>query len=122
MATYSALRGRLDLTPNMHYLITIVDGPPAVNSNGEPLNAEPEPDAQSLTDEAWQLYDEKLKILLEPQFLGQVVAVDLDSEGYEVAKRSALAWRPLKVRRPNAGIVVLDIGPVSPYDTPSTPA
>ncbi|MGO8670434.1 MAG: hypothetical protein ACLQVD_03580 [Capsulimonadaceae bacterium] len=39
---------RLDLTPNMHYVITIVDTPPAANSNGAPLKAEP--DSAVVTD------------------------------------------------------------------------
>ena len=69
-----------------------------------------------LTEAAWRLYDAKLKHLFEPQYYGQVVAVDLDTEDYEVAKRSASAWRALKARRPNARIVVIDIGLVKLND------
>jgi hypothetical protein len=73
--------------------------------------------APSLTEAAWRLYDAKLKPILEPQHCGQVVAVDLDTEDYEVAKRSASAWRALKVRRPKARVVVIDIGSVKLNDS-----
>jgi hypothetical protein len=87
------------------------------DSDGLDSTTKMDRDAKVLTDEGWRLYDEKFKMLLEPQYLGQVVAIDLDSEDYEVAKRSALAWRPLKARKPDGRIVVLDIGLISPDDS-----
>ena len=67
-------------------------------------------------DSAWRIYDAELKHILEPASLGSVVAIDLVSHSYEVAKRSSTAWRTLKQRQPDAVVVVIDIGPISSLD------
>ena len=78
---------------------------------------EPQSELDPLTEAAWRIYNGNLKAMLEPDYRGQVVAIDIDSEDYEVAKRTSLAWRPLKARRPDARIVLVDIGVVGTGDS-----
>ncbi len=61
----------------------------------------------------WKLYDTKFKDSLEPRYNGMVLAVDLDSDDYEVSKRSVTAWKALKLRGPEGRIEFLIIGPVN---------
>ena len=102
----------LNLKPNAHYSVTIEDAvaPPAPIRNVDPHKRDSA--RQALSDAAWAIYNTRLKVLLEPDYIGQVVAIHPDSGDYEVARSSPLAWKPLKKRHPEGLIAVLDIGPV----------
>jgi|CXWL01.1.fsa_nt_gi hypothetical protein len=57
-----------------------------------------------------EIYDAKLRTVLEPQFRGQFVAIDVETEDYEVADEAATASDRLWMRRPDAQILVERIG------------
>lgn len=56
------------------------------------------------------IYDAKLRAELEPQFHGQFVAIDVETEDYEVADEAANASDRLWERRPDAQVLVERIG------------
>jgi len=56
------------------------------------------------------IYESKLRSLLEPQCRGQFVAIDVESEDYEVASDADEASDRLWERRPEAQILVERIG------------
>lgn len=56
------------------------------------------------------IYDAKLRSLLEPQYRGQFVAIDVESEDYEVADEARDARVRLHERRPEAQVLVERIG------------
>ncbi|MGO8670437.1 MAG: hypothetical protein ACLQVD_03595 [Capsulimonadaceae bacterium] len=106
----------LDLWPHRHYSVTIteqtLDSVNPLSTGSHPVSAE---DAERISIEhAWRIYDNRLKALLEPEYNGKVVAVDLETEDYEVAPRSLPAWKALKARHPYGQFVFLVVGPVSP--------
>ena len=55
-------------------------------------------------------YTTKLRPLLEPQCRGQFVAIDVETEDYEVASDADVASDRLWERRPDAQILVERIG------------
>jgi len=57
-----------------------------------------------------QIYESRLRALLEPQFRGQFVAIDVESEDYEVANDAAVASNRLWARRPDAQVLIERIG------------
>ena len=57
-----------------------------------------------------EVYDSKLRAELEPQFHGQFVAIDVETEDYEVADEAATASDRLWKRRPEAQVLVERIG------------
>ena len=61
------------------------------------------------------IYEGKLKVILEPEYNGKVVAIHLDTGDYAVAGNSPYARRNLRIRRPSGLIYVTDVGP-SPRD------
>ncbi len=56
------------------------------------------------------IYTSKLRLLLEPQYRGQFVAIDVETEDYEVACDADEASDRLWKRRPDAQILVERIG------------
>ncbi len=56
------------------------------------------------------IYDSKLRAILEPQFHGQFVAIDVETEDYEVADGADDASNRLWERRPDAQVLVERIG------------
>lgn len=76
----------------------------------------PEGEMDRLSAESQAVYDQKLKSLLEPEHNGEVVAIHLDTEDYEVAPQSSRARSLLRSRHPEGMIVTMDIGPVDPFD------
>lgn len=56
------------------------------------------------------IYDAKLRSILEPQFRGQFVAIDVESGDYEVADDADAASDRLWARRPDAQVLVERIG------------
>ena len=61
-------------------------------------------------DRGVAIYESKLRQLLEPQLRGQFVAIDVESEDYEVAGDADDASDRLWERRPEAQILVERIG------------
>ncbi len=57
-----------------------------------------------------EIYESKLRAVLEPQFHGQFVAIDVETEDYEVADEAATASDRLWERRPEAQVLVERIG------------
>ncbi len=56
------------------------------------------------------IYDTKLRSLLEPLHRGQFVAIDVETEDYEVADEARDARVRLHQRRPDARVLVERIG------------
>ena len=56
------------------------------------------------------IYDSKLRSILEPQLHGKFVAIDVESEDYEVADETAAACDRLWERCPDAQVLVERIG------------
>lgn len=57
-----------------------------------------------------KIYDSKLRTVLEPQFHGRFVAIDVETEDYEVGDEAATASDRLWERRPEAQVLVERIG------------
>ena len=57
------------------------------------------------------IYDDKLKAVLEPEYLGKVVAIHLATGEYAIATNSPHARRALRVRQPSGIIYVTTVGP-----------
>lgn len=57
-----------------------------------------------------QIYEHKLRSILEPQFNGQFVAIDVESEDYEVASEAREASIRLRERHPEAQVLVERVG------------
>lgn len=57
-----------------------------------------------------RIYESKLRAMLEPQFHGQFVAIDVETEAYEVADEAATASDRLWERRPEAQVLIERIG------------
>ncbi len=56
------------------------------------------------------IYASQLRMILEPQHRGQFVAIDVESEDYEVADEAHEASDRLHQRRPSAQMLVERIG------------
>ena len=61
-------------------------------------------------DRGAAIYASKLRPLLEPQCRGQFVAIDVETEDFEVASDADMASDRLWERRPDAQILVERIG------------
>ncbi len=57
-----------------------------------------------------QIYQTKLRTILEPQFDGKFVAIDVESEEYEVADEAGEASDRLWARLPDAQILIERVG------------
>ena len=64
-----------------------------------------------LCENGRDIYDSKLKAILEPEYNGKVVAIHLDTGDYEVAGNSPTASRAIRARHPSGLLMVTDIGP-----------
>jgi hypothetical protein len=58
-----------------------------------------------------EIYDSRLKSLLEPEQNGKAVAIHVDTEDYIVHENWALATRLMRERHPDGAIFTLFIGP-----------
>lgn len=56
------------------------------------------------------IYEAKLRSILEPQYRGKFIAIDVESEDYEVADEAREARVRLHDRRPEAQVLVERIG------------
>jgi len=76
-----------------------------------------EPFLSELARAARALYENNLRALLEPEYLGQAVAVHVDTADYAVAPTHREAARALLARHaPDGRIVTLTIGPPTDAD------
>ncbi len=57
-----------------------------------------------------ELYDGGIRALVEPQHMGEIVAIDLDSGSWEVDPDEDVAADRLEARLPDAEILVLRVG------------
>ena len=65
---------------------------------------------EEIGDRGSAIYASKLRPLLEPQCRGQFVAIDVETEDYEVASDADVASDRLWARCPDAQILVERIG------------
>jgi hypothetical protein len=70
-------------------------------------------DQDEITERGLRICESKLKALLEPEKNGQVVAIHLDSEDFEVAPSSGAAMRAMRKRRATGPLLLHTIGPVT---------
>jgi hypothetical protein len=78
-----------------------------------------EDEAQSfeLANRALELYENKLRTVLEPQHNGEAVAIHVDTGDYALGRNHMAAVGNLRTRRARDGrIVVLTIGPPTDAD------
>ncbi|MDA0591592.1 MAG: hypothetical protein O3C17_26765 [Planctomycetota bacterium] len=61
-------------------------------------------------DRGLAIYQRKLRTLLEPQDRGRFVAIDVETEDYEVAEEAHEASDRLRERHPHAQVLVERIG------------
>lgn len=61
------------------------------------------------------IYERTLRALLEPQHSGEVVAIDVNTEAYEVADNVLAACEKLLARVPDAEIWVVRVGQPAVY-------
>ncbi len=57
-----------------------------------------------------ELYDGGIRALVEPQHMGEIIAIDLDSGTWEVDPDEDVAANRLEARVPEAEILVLRVG------------
>ena len=74
----------------------------------------PRLDPQQATNMAIEQYDSQLRVLLEPSYMGQWVAIHPESGDYAVGRSSPVARRALFERYPRGMIVTMSIGPEEP--------
>ena len=70
----------------------------------------PEMSAVEIAARADTIYETSIRALVEPDLVGKMIAIDVDSGDYEVADRSLDASLRLRERRPNAATFVKRIG------------
>lgn len=61
------------------------------------------------------IYERSLRAQLEPQHQGEVVAIDINTEAYEVAEDVLAACEKLLARMPDADIWVVRVGHPAVY-------
>jgi hypothetical protein len=70
-----------------------------------------------LAERARAIYEERLRVLLEPQDSGKAVAVHVDTGDYAIGETHSEAARALLARHaPDGRIVTLTIGPPTDAD------
>jgi hypothetical protein len=62
------------------------------------------------------IYDEHLKRVLEPEHLGDAVAIHLPSGDYAVHRNWAMAMRQIRRQHPEGEVYTLFIGPPTPAE------
>jgi len=103
----------LTLLPNRAYEITIQDDEVKHAAKVSPVErSDPSATDNGLISAAWRIYNDRLKSILEPDYLGREVAIHPESGDYEVASSSSAARRALRKRHPVGLIVVIHVGVV----------
>jgi hypothetical protein len=62
------------------------------------------------------IYKDRLREILEPQFDGQFIVIDVDSGDYEVSPDDMTAFLKLQARRPEAEVWGTRVGRRSAYE------
>ena len=75
-----------------------------------PLTTMTDEEHEALTNHGLAIYEDKLKLILEPAFDNKYVAIHVDSEDYEVADSSGDAMRGMRKRRSEGRLVIMKIG------------
>ncbi len=57
-----------------------------------------------------EIYQSRLRAILEPQFVGKFVAIDVESGDYEIADEASDASDRLWARIPNAQVLIERVG------------
>ena len=57
-----------------------------------------------------EMYDQKIKSQVEPDHLGKMLVLDIESGDYEIAAEDIIAYDALKARRPDAVTYLVRIG------------
>ena len=70
----------------------------------------PEMSGKEMAERADAIYEANIRSLVEPDQVGKMIAIDVESGDYEVADRSLDASLKLRERRPNAATFVKRIG------------
>ena len=65
---------------------------------------------QEIGDRGKAIYILNLRVLLEPHYHGQFVAIDVDSGDYEISDEAHSASDRLRLRHPDAQVLVERIG------------
>ena len=53
-------------------------------------------------DRGEEIYEERIKALVEPQQIGKFIVIDIESGDYEISEDMLIASRRLRERRPNS--------------------
>jgi len=80
---------------------------PANDHDAETMPQRPIEETARLGD---AIYEKKVRAHVEPEHMGDVVAIDVDSGDYEVAEDALAAARSLRDRRPNADVWLMRVG------------
>jgi hypothetical protein len=67
-------------------------------------------DGRHITEEGERIYHEKLKPLLEPQYKGKIVAIEVDSGDYFLGDRVIEAVQKAKAKYPEKIFHVIRVG------------
>lgn len=67
-------------------------------------------------DRGEQIYNERIKRLVEPKENGKFIVIDVESGDYEIADNMLIAEDRLKIRRPEAVAFGARVGHDSAYD------
>lgn len=59
---------------------------------------------------AREIYEQSIRAQVEPQHVGRMLAVDVDSGDYEVDQLAHVASERLRARRPNANVFIMRVG------------
>ena len=75
-----------------------------------PLTIMTDEEHEAFTNRGLAIYEEKLKLILEPEFDNKYVAIHVDTGDYEVANSSGDAMRAMRKRRSEGRLVIMRIG------------
>lgn len=80
-------------------------------------SALPEPPGglDEVSQRGLEIYENRLKALLEPERNGEKVAIHIESGDHEVAPFTGAAVRALRTTHPTGQVVTLSIGPQPDY-------
>ncbi len=64
--------------------------------------ATPKYSIDEVCDRGEKIYEERIKLLVEPHETGKFIAIDIESGDYEIDEEMLAASRRLRVRRPDS--------------------
>jgi hypothetical protein len=62
------------------------------------------------SEEAQALYEREIKAKVEPEHIGKIIAIDVESGDHELGDTVLTATKPLRSRRPNGRFFALRVG------------